>query len=168
MTLVAIAGLACVALLIASATLGVSLVVFRSGSMAPTIPAGSVAVVRTVPAASIRVGDVVTVTTSRSPHPVTHRVVRIEPTSDPDTRVLTMRGDANSGVDPFTYRVKEARKVLWSAPGLAPVLAAAQSPVALASATVVLTVVVVWAFWPRETDSHAIAPRRSRSRGLAL
>lgn len=169
LTLAALAGLGCLAAVAASMTVGLSLVVFRSGSMSPAIPEGSVAVVRTVPATSLRIDDVVTVTTSRSPHPVTHRVVRIRPVaSDPDTVVLTLRGDANSGVDPFPYRVREVRRVLWSVPGVAPVLDAVQSPITFGVVTVALTVVVVWAFWPHRRVSRCNLYRVLAQQGVTL
>ena len=49
---------------------------FKTGSMSPTITAGSVALVREIPASEINVGDVVTVDREDA-LPVTHRVTSI-------------------------------------------------------------------------------------------
>ncbi|WP_312170785.1 S26 family signal peptidase, partial [Microbacterium sp.] len=57
----AVAGVVCMVLVILALTANITLIMFRTGSMSPTIPAGSVAVVQRIPASAIEVGDVVTV-----------------------------------------------------------------------------------------------------------
>ncbi len=83
-----------------------------SGSMEPTLPVGSIAVVKPVEPDQVRVGDVV----SYQPFPlnpelVTHRVVAISTDSD-GSRVFTLRGDAN-GSDDDPVRAKQIRARVW-------------------------------------------------------
>ncbi|HEY1105973.1 MAG TPA: S26 family signal peptidase, partial [Agromyces sp.] len=94
LTLAAVAGALCLVLVVAAGVFQVGIVLFRTGSMGPTIPAGSAALVREVPASSLAVGDVVTVDRPGR-LPVTHRIVAIDDGSGPELRRLTLRGDAN-------------------------------------------------------------------------
>ena len=115
--------------------------------MSPTIPAGSVALVREVPAVEIEAGDVVTV--DRDPElPVTHRVLEIQRV-DGEQVTFTMQGDDNAEPDPFPYVETTVREVLWSAPGLANVIVQFQNPFVLGGITLGATALVTWAFWPR-------------------
>lgn len=144
----AVAGAVCILLVVLAFTAQITLIMFRTGSMSPTIPAGSVAVVQRVPASEIEVGDVVTVD-REGELPVTHRVTTIEAGASADERVITMRGDANTADDPFPYTVSSVRSVLFSVPGIASVVAGMGNPVVLGALTVAATTLVVWAFWPR-------------------
>lgn len=155
--LAAAAGAVCILLVVLALTSQISLILFRTGSMSPTIPAGSVAVVQRVPAERIAVGDVVTVDRDGE-LPVTHRVTSVEPGASDGERVLTMRGDANATEDPFPYTVSSARVVLFAVPGVAAVISGLGNPVVLGALTLGATALVVWAFWPR-------APRRPRAEG---
>src|SRR3989440_5959602 len=75
-----------------------------TGSMAPGMPVGSVAVVRPVDPASIKVGDVITYQAPLADHRVvTHRVVAVLE-SGPHP-VLRTKGDANISPDPWTARL---------------------------------------------------------------
>jgi signal peptidase I len=75
-----------------------------SGSMAPKMPVGSLAVVKAVPAASVRVGDVITfVDPLDSSKRVTHRIIKI--TQHGSSRVYTTRGDANNTADPWQLQL---------------------------------------------------------------
>ena len=123
--------------------LGVRPLFFRSGSMAPTIATGSLALAREVPAADLAVGDVVSVETGSGSR-VTHRVVATEETSG-QVR-LTLRGDANSVADPEPYVVGSAYRVFWHVPWAGYVIGWLLSPVGLlgiALATAVLVLVSV-------------------------
>lgn len=144
----AAAGVVCIVLVILAITANITLILFRTGSMSPTIPAGSVAVVQRVDAAQLRVGDVVTVD-REGELPVTHRVTSIEPGATDAERIITMRGDANAADDPFPYTVTSVRTVLFSIPGIATVIAGMGDPWVLGGLTAGATVLVVWAFWPR-------------------
>ncbi|MDD9205229.1 S26 family signal peptidase, partial [Georgenia sp. 10Sc9-8] len=74
LTVAAAGGALCLLAVAAALVLDVSMIMFRTGSMAPSIPTGSLAVVREVPAKDVAVGDVVTVDRPGR-LPVTHRVV---------------------------------------------------------------------------------------------
>lgn len=153
----AAAGVVCLVLVVLAYTMNITLIMFRTGSMAPAIPAGSVAVVQRVPASDISVGDVVTVD-REGLLPVTHRVTSVEAGTDAATRVITLRGDANAADDPLPYEVESVRIVRFSVPGLAPVIAAFGNPFVLGTLTVGASLLVVWAFWPRASKRGDPSP----------
>lgn len=146
--LAAIGGVICIVLVILAYAANITLIMFRTGSMSPTIPAGSVAFVQRVPATDLEVGDVVTVD-REGELPVTHRITSIAPGSTEAERIITMRGDANQADDPFPYTVETARIVLFSIPGIATVIVSFGNPYVLGGITVAAAVLVGWAFWPR-------------------
>lgn len=149
-------GAICIVLVILAQTMGITLMMFSTGSMAPTIPAGSAAVVQRVAAAEIEVGDVVTVDRAEQ-LPVTHRVTSVEAGTSADERIITMRGDANERDDPAPYSVTSARAVLWSVPGLAAFIVQLGNPLVLGGITVGAALLVGWAFWPRREEHEADA-----------
>src|SRR5699024_1872064 len=87
------------------AALGLTPRIVVSGSMEPGLPIGSVVVSERVDATAVALGDVVTTDRFNGPGTVTHRVVDIAPSSD--VTVLTLKGDANGGVDREPYEVRE-------------------------------------------------------------
>ncbi|GAA2026205.1 signal peptidase I [Pseudokineococcus marinus] len=155
----AVLGCACLALVLLGAVLDATLVVFKTGSMSPTMPTGALAVVRQVDALDVGVGDVVTVT-REGRLPITHRVVQ----ADPDPAVpggarLVLRGDANSSVDPTPYDVTRVGRVVWALPHLGTWVENAQRPAVLGAATATVTGLVVLAVWPRrEHELAEVAP----------
>ena len=71
-----------------------------SGSMEPTLPVGSLAVVKEVSAADVDRGDVVTFNTPGDPNSfTTHRIASVD--QDGSRTVYRTRGDANSSDDPW-------------------------------------------------------------------
>jgi signal peptidase I len=128
LSLGALLGLAALLSATLGAALGVRPLFFRSGSMSPAIGTGSMALARSVPAADLRPGDVVSVVTASGSR-VTHRVIgtRIEAG---DT-VLTLRGDANRVPDPDTYAVDSAYRVFWHVPWVGYAVGAALTPAGL-------------------------------------
>lgn len=155
----AVGGAACLVFALLAFTGGYSLMMFKTGSMSPTIPAGSVALVQRIPASEIVVGDVVTVDRAGT-LPITHRVTSVGEGSDAAERVITMRGDANAVDDPMPYTLTEARIVRGSVPYLAPVIAQFGNPWVLGSLTLATAFLVGWAFWPRRprTDEAGEPP----------
>lgn len=149
LTLAAILGAISVVAIVASFTLNLSVLVFKTGSMSPSIPAGAAAVTREIPAGELRVGDVASVHRPGVTLPITHRVVAIavDP-STPGGVILTLKGDANPEPDPVTYPVTSARKVLWSVPGIGTALVRMRAPWVLIGMTLLVTVLVTWTFWP--------------------
>jgi signal peptidase len=154
----AIGGVLCILGVIATFALHVNLIMFKTGSMSPTIPAGSLAVVHEIPASEIRVGDVVTVDRVGE-LPVTHRVTSVAGSGD--TRTITLRGDANPTDDAAPYVVSTVRIVWLSIPGWASVVVWFSNPLVLGGLTLGATALVTWAFWPRD-ERHG---RRRASRG---
>lgn len=158
-----VAGLVAVLWFIASFVFGYSIIVFKTGSMAPTMPIGALAVEHTITAAKIRVGDVVTVADRGHDLPVTHRVVSIA--LDPQLatgRLLTLKGDDNLAADQFAYRVTSAKKVMISAPVAGTVLITLRQPIFVGLATLVVAVLILGAFWPAATAEPV---RQNRRRG---
>ncbi|WP_127820587.1 signal peptidase I, partial [Microbacterium sp. CPCC 204701] len=147
-------GALCIALAVAAAVFDVRIVMFRTGSMSPTIPAGSAAIVNGIPAADIRVGDVVMVERAGQ-LPVTHRVVGVDgiPGAD-EARSIRMRGDANAVDDPMPYEVTEVRRVVLALPGVAPVLVALGSPGVMGALTIAATALIIVVFWPRRRSDR--------------
>lgn len=145
----AVLGVICIVATIAAFALNISLIMFKTGSMSPTIPAGSLAVVRETPASEIRVGDITTVARGEGQLPVTHRVISTTPVGG-GAYSIEMKGDANDSPDSHPYEVTEVKKVLWSVPGLAYVVAKVSQPIYMAGITVAAALLVVWSFWPRK------------------
>ena len=87
------------------AALGLTPRIVVSGSMEPGLPIGSVVVSERVDATAVSVGDVVTTDRFNGPGTVTHRVVDVALGSS--QTVLTLKGDANGGVDREPYEVRE-------------------------------------------------------------
>ncbi|SDP36673.1 signal peptidase, endoplasmic reticulum-type [Nakamurella panacisegetis] len=152
-------GVLCIVLVILAATFHISLILFKTGSMSPAIPAGSVALVRQIPAAQVEIGDVVTVDRPGR-LPITHRVIAIKPATDGQVW-LTLRGDANPAPDAAPYLVSTVRRVLTSAAGLAPVIVAVSERWVMVAVTLTISALVTWAFWPRDGSGRA---RRAKHR----
>lgn len=128
LTIGALLGLACVVLAVASTFFGVHVLVFRSGSMSPTIETGGAALARTVVAADLRVGDIVSVQNAEGIR-VTHRIAAIDHAGAKAS--LTLKGDANRAADEYSYQVVKAERVFWHANRLGYLVSALGSPYAL-------------------------------------
>ncbi len=148
-TVLGIVGIITIAWLIAAWLFGLSLVVFVTGSMTPTMPVGAAAISQTTAAADLEVGDVVTVTRPDTGQPVTHRIVAIDTvTTSADARELTLQGDDNDFADTQTYRVDEAPRVIVSAPGVGSVVLWAQTPIVMIAGSILIASAIAWALWP--------------------
>ena len=148
LTIAALGGVLCILFVVLAVVFNVTLIMFKTGSMSPTIPTGSLAVVEEIAGGDIRVGDVITVD-RQDALPITHRVTSVTPL--PGGAVsITMRGDANPTEDAAPYVITTARKVLFSVPGLAYAVAAVSNPLALGGISIGAAGIVTWAFWPRE------------------
>lgn len=158
LSVLAVLGVICIAATIAAFTLNISLIMFKTGSMSPTIPAGSLAIVREIPASEIQVGDVTTVAREEGQLPVTHRVTTVTPIGG-GAYSIEMKGDANDSPDAHPYEVTEVKKVLWSVPGLAHVVAKVSQPIYMVGITLAAALLVVWSFWPRTPKD--LRPRQS-------
>ncbi|ROP78371.1 MULTISPECIES: signal peptidase I [unclassified Frigoribacterium] len=112
----ALTGVVCLTAAALAVFAGVTPLIFRSGSMSPDIPTGALALARTVPAADVAVGDVVSVPRADGVR-VTHRVVETDDAGGA-SRSLVLKGDANPVTDPDPIVVAEADRVFWSTPRL--------------------------------------------------
>jgi signal peptidase len=163
-----VGGLLCIVWLIAALVFGLSVIVFKTGSMAPTMPTGSAAITRSVVAADIRVGDVVTVPVPGDALPVTHRVVSIRKDAAAGAdRILVLKGDDNLIADQAPYTVREARLVIFSLPGAGTALALARTPLFIGLITMGIVSLLLWAFWPSAavagSEITSTASRTSRN-----
>lgn len=171
LSLAAFGGFVCVLLVIAAFAFNVSLIMFKTGSMSPTIPAGSLSLVQEIPATEIKVGDVVTVDRPAA-LPITHRVTSVADGPSNAERIITMKGDANEAEDPFPYTVDTVRIVLGSVPNLAYGVVWLSNPWVMAVLTLGASGLVTWAFWPRglagpdsdEQEDPLPLPEQSSSR----
>lgn len=148
LTLAAIGGALSIIATVLALVFSISIMMFATGSMSPTIPAGSIALVREIPAAEARVGDVVTVDRPGE-LPITHRITTISDSGTDGHRVITMRGDANASEDPAPYDVATVRRVFFSMPGVAQSIVFASTPAVMGTITVLAAALVTWAFWPK-------------------
>ena len=156
-------GAVCIVLVILSFVFNISIMMFKTGSMSPTIEAGSIAFVQEIPAEEMKVGDIITADRGENVLPVTHRVTSIldaDSSSGPVT--FEMKGDANEAKDPEPYTADTVRKVIFSIPGVAPAIQSMRNPFLLGGITIAASLLVVWAFWPRHAkkdDSDELAEK---------
>ncbi|ATD71618.1 MULTISPECIES: S24/S26 family peptidase [Gordonia] len=158
LTVGAILGGICLAATALALILGVRPVIFETGSMAPTIPTGSLGLSRTVPATSVHPGDVVSVIRDDGVR-VTHRVTA---TGEPvgNSVSLTLRGDANSAPDPQTYVITEVQRIVGTTPILGYVAAWLKNPYTLTLQAVAVVFLLAVAFAPRRGWRNSPAGQR--------
>jgi len=165
LTLGALLGTLCLVMAVVGVVYDVKPLIFRSGSMAPAIPAGGLALAKPVNATALNVGDIVSVRSEGTR--ITHRIKVVE--LDGRTAVLTLKGDANEVQDAHPYRVKSADRVFFDVPAAGYALSYASGPVGV-FAMGLLTAVLVWLiFRPTRRDGGARrAPRRRRAGTAAV
>lgn len=148
-------GALCLASLAAGWLFNITPLVFASGSMSPAYDTGALGIARTVPAADVVVGDVVSV---RDPdgNRVTHRVADVAAATD-GRALLNLQGDANSVPDPQVYAVETADRVVAGVPLVGYALNAAASPFGIATAVLLALGALTLAFGPSRRDG---SPRR--------
>lgn len=136
----AILGAICIILTIASLIWDVKPLVFRSGSMSPTIETGALAFSKPVAASELGVGDVVSVETTNDGR-VTHRITQIDEAGDKSA--LTLRGDANNVEDVESYVLDSADRVFFSIPKAGYVVAWLSGPAGTFAAGLVVALVLI-------------------------
>ncbi|MFJ3383706.1 MULTISPECIES: signal peptidase I [unclassified Curtobacterium] len=110
--LLLVAGLAVVLIVVPKASGSMPLTVLTQ-SMEPTLPPGTLLVVRPTPIEDIRVGDVVTYQiVSGQPAVISHRVVSIASSSD-GSRTFVLKGDNNAAPDAQPVTAAQVRGVVW-------------------------------------------------------
>ncbi len=113
LTFSAVVGALCLLLTAIGFAFGIHPLLFRSGSMSPTISTGDIAFSHSVPASQVHRGEIVSVI-SDSGQRVTHRV--IDTTGTGSHRLLTLKGDANQVIDPKVYDVTSVQRVFFHVP----------------------------------------------------
>lgn len=151
LTLGAVLGTICLVLTITSIVFGIKPLIFRSGSMAPTIETGALAFSKTVPAMNLNVGDVVSVIANSGVR-VTHRITKID--TQGTNSVLTLKGDANSIEDAETYVVVSADKILFSTAKAGYLIAWLSGPIGTFTAGLFVALVLLLAFRRRPKDNN--------------
>ncbi|MEH6796818.1 MAG: signal peptidase I [Rhodococcus sp. (in: high G+C Gram-positive bacteria)] len=146
----ALAGLICVLFALAAVFLGITPLIFRSGSMAPTIDTGALALSKTTPAAEIEIGDIVKVTNA-SGAGITHRVVEIGAVGT-DSAQLFLKGDANAEPDAESYVVSEADRVFFSVGKLGYAVTWLSGPVAVFLGGIAVGALLMTAFGFRRSS----------------
>ncbi|MGB6274794.1 MAG: signal peptidase I [Rhodococcus sp. (in: high G+C Gram-positive bacteria)] len=144
LTVGAVAGLVCVLFALAAVFFGITPLIFRSGSMAPAIDTGALALSKTTPVADIEVGDIVKVTNA-SGTGITHRVVEIGAVGT-DSAQLFLKGDANAEPDAESYVVSEADRVFFSVGKLGYAVTWLSGPVAVFIGGIAVGVLLMTAF----------------------
>lgn len=111
MTMFAVVVFAVIVLVVVPRATGAVPLSVLSGSMSPSIPAGSMVIVRPVDSADIDIGDVITYQLRPGdPTLVTHRVVGITYSAEP---TFITRGDANTINDRDPVTVEQIRGEVW-------------------------------------------------------
>lgn len=132
--------------------------VVRSGSMAPTIPTGSIVFYRPVAAADVKQGDIIVFTEPGTNTKVTHRVYSIG--TGPNGRYFTTKGDANGAPDPWHIpAVGTGWKAVWHLPYVGYVLFDIQSTygrlLLLLVPAALLAAITLWEIWEGRRQSPA-------------
>ncbi len=154
-------GVLCVLAAVASIGFGIRPLIFRSGSMGPEIRTGALGLARTVPAAALAVGDVVSVVNDRGVR-VTHRIQTtryVHPTA-----TLTLRGDANPTADPAPYVVTEADRLFFSVNHVGYLVSVLSTPWGTFGAGLLAGALLMYAFG-RQAARGPVADRQPGSTG---
>jgi signal peptidase len=166
-TLLVLAVAAFLGLAIGPRVLGYQTVTMLTGSMSPLINPGDVVVTMPVPASEIRVGDIITYHIPVEDQRVeTHRVTEVTANPDGTTAVRT-KGDANSGVDPWTAIISGSTvdRHVATIPHLGAVIRAVRQPVVLNAlmygAPAVLVIGMLASIWGKKPEGE---DRNSTSR----
>jgi len=160
LTVSAAVGTLCLLSTLVAPLIGLRPLIFTSGSMAPAIPAGSLALAKMTDADDLEVGDVVTVPLHGSF--VTHRIVSV--THAPGKATLILRGDGNEVVDADAYPVTSVPRTFVSVPRLGSFVAwFTHAPGAYVLAVwVALLLHMVRRGWSREPTPGGTEPRAPR------
>ncbi|ASN52620.1 signal peptidase I [Sinomonas sp. R1AF57] len=170
----AVAAAAFVFLAVGPRFLGYQTSTMLTGSMAPLINPGDVVVSVETPASALKVGDIITYRIPVEDQRVeTHRVASLSRNATGAT-VITTKGDANNGKDPWTAVITDDTVYTTAAviPHLGDAIRALRSPVVrpvlLYGAPAVLLVIVLASIWrPRaaveQEDGHATVGAEGRA-----
>lgn len=143
-------GMLCIGWTLVMFAFGLTPLVFTSGSMSPAIGAGDLGFAKSVDAADIEVGDVISVVNEKGTR-ITHRVVQVDPAEHGVT--ITMKGDANNDPDVEPYAVTDsAQRVAFSIPKAGYVVNAVSSPMGMFLGGLLAATALFVAFGRRDDD----------------
>src|SRR3954447_6036747 len=133
-----------------------------SGSMTPTAPRGSLAIVAPEKLDQLRVGQILTYAIPvEDHHVVTHRVIELRRTAD--ATVVRTKGDANDAADPWVAELRDS--TVWTErfaiPHLGHAIVARRGPLARRFgqlAPILLVAVFLRHLWRREDATPDAAP----------
>lgn len=160
LTVAAVLGVTSLLAALLLAATGVTPLIFRSGSMSPTISTGSLALARSVHTSQLAVGDVVSVHDAQGVR-VTHRVVELT------AGQLFLQGDANTTRDAVPYKVASADRVFFSTPHVGSVLSAVTNPIGRGLLFVVIACVALTLIRPGRNRATPGSPPGSRGKERA-
>lgn len=155
----ALVGSLCLLFALVMLVFGLKPLVFASGSMAPAIPTGSLALAVPMPAAQALPGQVVSVVNSQGTR-VTHRVVSTAPDGG-----LLLKGDANPVADLQPYSATTVDRVVFSVPILGHVVGWFSQPWLLFVAGLLCAGLLYIAFLRPGPGDGVDGRRRSSRRG---
>jgi signal peptidase len=152
------------ALAIGPRILGYQTVTMLTGSMSPLINPGDVVVTMPAPVSEIRAGDIITYHIPvEDRRVVTHRLTEVTANPDGTTAVRT-KGDANSGVDPWTAVIsgQTVDRHVATIPHAGAVIQAVRQPMVLNilmyGAPAVLVVAMLAKIWGKEPQKGGRKP----------
>jgi signal peptidase len=161
-TLLVLAAVAFLALAIGPRVLGYQTSTMLTGSMSPLINPGDIVVTKPVPAAEIRVGDIITYNIPVEDQRVeTHRVTEVITNQDGTTAVQT-KGDANNGVDPWLATITGATvdRHALTVPYVGTAIRALREPIVLNilmyGAPAVLVIGMLASIWGKKPEPEAM------------
>jgi signal peptidase I len=167
LSLGAVAGVVCIAAAVAGVFFGVTPLVFRSGSMAPAVDTGALALGVDVSGDQIVVGQVVSIVRDDGSR-ITHRVHSIEAVTG-NSATIALKGDANAEPDPDVYVVASATRVFAHIPYAGYFVAWLSTPFAWIIGLAVSGVLMYFAFRPARPQNPSPAKhRQSESHGNIL
>jgi signal peptidase I len=112
----AVLGTLCILVTLAAVLFGSTLLIFRSGSMSPTVSTGSLALTVNTQARDLVPGDIISVVWADGTR-VTHRLESVEQANG-ELYTLTTKGDANKETDKEKVTVTSVDRVVWHVPQL--------------------------------------------------
>jgi signal peptidase len=135
-----------------------------TGSMEPTLPPGTLAVVRPIPVEDIRIGTVITYQLASGERPtVTHRVVGVG-IDGRGERTFRTQGDANNVADAAPVRPVQIRGAVWYAvPALGYANRFLTAPQRDLLIVVVASLLLVYAAWALVSGLRSARRRRAES-----
>jgi signal peptidase I len=162
---VAVLGSVSILAAVAAVGFGVTPLIFRSGSMSPGIPTGSLGLAQRTDAADVEVGDIVSAVWSDGTR-VTHRVVGVQDQGNGLVQLET-KGDANEQPDTEHPIVDRVDRVFWSVPEAGYVLQEITKPYwVFGSGVIVGAIVVLALIRPRRPEEDAVEPAEPEVRAV--